>query len=187
MTRASTLARPEFFPVHRLENQFKNCPRGYWSFCLDLDCFPVYLLFLKTWNWAIGNNDRKSQTFGNFWQSQVLPIFLFSIIPFSVTRLGKFSLIGRFTYYFGRFFYYRSRQNILSYIYFPRVARWYIFRQKFWRVLQWNVLVFMNSWFILWPFGIFCGNLVYLFPFWYFAPRKIWQRCISPQIKWCSY
>jgi hypothetical protein len=28
---------------------------------------------------------------------------------------------------------------------------------------------------ILWPFGIFCANLVYFSPFWYFGPRKIWQ------------
>jgi hypothetical protein len=28
---------------------------------------------------------------------------------------------------------------------------------------------------ILWPFGIFCGHLVYFPPFWYFVPRKIWQ------------
>jgi hypothetical protein len=30
---------------------------------------------------------------------------------------------------------------------------------------------------ILWPFGIFCGQLVYFSPFWYFVPRKIWQPC----------
>jgi hypothetical protein len=28
---------------------------------------------------------------------------------------------------------------------------------------------------ILWPFGIFCGNLAYFSPFWYFGRRKIWQ------------
>jgi hypothetical protein len=28
---------------------------------------------------------------------------------------------------------------------------------------------------ILGPFGIFCGNLVYFSPLWYFVPRKIWQ------------
>jgi hypothetical protein len=28
---------------------------------------------------------------------------------------------------------------------------------------------------ILWPFGIFCGRLVYFSPFWYLVPRKIWQ------------
>jgi hypothetical protein len=28
---------------------------------------------------------------------------------------------------------------------------------------------------ILWPFGIFCGHLVYISLFWYFVPRKIWQ------------
>jgi hypothetical protein len=33
---------------------------------------------------------------------------------------------------------------------------------------------------ILWPFGIFWGDLVYFPPFWYFGPRKIWQP-------WCVY
>jgi hypothetical protein len=28
---------------------------------------------------------------------------------------------------------------------------------------------------ILWIFGIFCDNLAYFSPFWYFGPRKIWQ------------
>jgi hypothetical protein len=32
---------------------------------------------------------------------------------------------------------------------------------------------------ILWKFSIFCGHLVYLFPFWYVAPIKIWQPCCS--------
>jgi hypothetical protein len=27
----------------------------------------------------------------------------------------------------------------------------------------------------LWPFGTFCGHLVYVFPFWYVVQRKIWQ------------
>jgi hypothetical protein len=27
-----------------------------------------------------------------------------------------------------------------------------------------------NIWNILWPFGIFCGHLVYFFPFWYVIP-----------------
>jgi hypothetical protein len=31
----------------------------------------------------------------------------------------------------------------------------------------------------LWPFAIFCGNMVYFSPFWYFGPRKIWQPCSS--------
>jgi hypothetical protein len=31
---------------------------------------------------------------------------------------------------------------------------------------------------ILWPFGIFCGYLVYFFPFWYVVPRKIWQHSL---------
>jgi hypothetical protein len=28
---------------------------------------------------------------------------------------------------------------------------------------------------ILWPFGIVCGHLVFLPPFWDLEPRKIWQ------------
>jgi hypothetical protein len=31
---------------------------------------------------------------------------------------------------------------------------------------------------ILWPFGIFCGHLVFFSPFWYIVPRKIWQPWI---------
>jgi hypothetical protein len=55
---------------------------------------------------------------------------------------------------------------------------------KFWRVLHRKMLVhFMDTClvrftvfcYILWTFGIVCGNLVYFFPFWYFVPRKIWQ------------
>jgi hypothetical protein len=55
----------------------------------------------------------------------------------------------------------------------------------FWRVLQ--------CWYILWPFRLFYGLLVYfvdiwwilrLFgifpPFWYVVPRKIWQPCNGP-------
>jgi hypothetical protein len=36
---------------------------------------------------------------------------------------------------------------------------------------------------ILGPSGIFCANLVYFSPFWYFGPRKIWQpwpTAVSP-------
>jgi hypothetical protein len=55
---------------------------------------------------------------------------------------------------------------------------------KFWRVLQWKMLVyFMDPFtvfcYILWTFGTVRGNLAYIFPFWYFVPRKIWQP-------WCS-
>jgi hypothetical protein len=39
----------------------------------------------------------------------------------------------------------------------------------------------MDTWSILWSFVIFYGHFVviwYIFPpFWYFAPRKIWQPC----------
>jgi hypothetical protein len=71
---------------------------------------------------------------------------------------------------------------------FIRVARFYIFKPKnsnlgkFWRVLQWKMLVYlmviwsilrsfgMAIWYILWLLGIF-------FPFWYVVQRKIWQPC----------
>jgi hypothetical protein len=49
---------------------------------------------------------------------------------------------------------------------------------KFWRVLQWKMLVYYTAiWFILrlHVFGIFYGYLVYFFSFWHDAPRKIWQ------------
>jgi hypothetical protein len=36
--------------------------------------------------------------------------------------------------------------------------------------------------YILWTFGIVRGNLVNLFPFWYFVPRKIWQPCVRPRL-----
>jgi hypothetical protein len=41
-----------------------------------------------------------------------------------------------------------------------------------------NLKYFMVTWNILWPFGIFYGDLwsCGTFPlFWYIAPRKIWQ------------
>jgi hypothetical protein len=74
----------------------------------------------------------------------------------------------------------------------PRVARWYIFIPKnpdlgiFWSSLERKVFVsFMAIWNILWMFGIFYGHLVSLWsvgthisaPFWYIAPRQIWQPC----------
>jgi hypothetical protein len=63
---------------------------------------------------------------------------------------------------------------------------------NFCRVFKWKMLVyFMNIWSILQPFGlvygnlvkVFCGNLVYLFPFWYAVPRTIWQPW--PRLRIC--
>jgi hypothetical protein len=56
---------------------------------------------------------------------------------------------------------------------------------KFWKVLQWKILVFFMALLsILRPIVIFYGHLVhfvdiwYVFPrFWYVVPRKIWQPC----------
>jgi hypothetical protein len=45
---------------------------------------------------------------------------------------------------------------------------------------------FMAIWYILWPFGIVCGHLVYFSRIGMFRPREIWQPwfhpyvCISP-------
>jgi hypothetical protein len=36
---------------------------------------------------------------------------------------------------------------------------------------------FWIIWYILWPFGIVCGHLVYISRFGMFVPRKIWQPC----------
>jgi hypothetical protein len=50
---------------------------------------------------------------------------------------------------------------------------------KFWRVLQWKMSVYFIAiwsmivgtiWYILWPFGIFSGHLVYFMVIWYFFP-----------------
>jgi hypothetical protein len=47
---------------------------------------------------------------------------------------------------------------------------------KFWSDLQFKMLVyvihshlvyFMTIWYILWPFGLFCGHLVYFVAIWY--------------------
>jgi hypothetical protein len=53
---------------------------------------------------------------------------------------------------------------------------------KFWRVLQWKMLVyFMDTFYglLLYFMGIWCSSWYFgiFFPFWYFAPRKIWQPC----------
>jgi hypothetical protein len=42
------------------------------------------------------------------------------------------------------------------------------------------LVYFTANWYILWTFGMFCGNLVYFPPFWYFVPRQIWQPCTKP-------
>jgi hypothetical protein len=70
---------------------------------------------------------------------------------------------------------------------------------KFWKVLQWKMLVFLKPfclfygemvyfmaiWYSLWSFGIFCGHLVYFFKFWYVVARKIWQPWFETQnLEW---
>jgi hypothetical protein len=73
-----------------------------------------------------------------------------------------------------------------------RVARWFVFKPK---IPNWvnfgmenlgiyydHLVYFTSTGNILRPSGIFCGNLVYFSPFWYFGRRKIWQPCCAPLI-----
>jgi hypothetical protein len=55
-----------------------------------------------------------------------------------------------------------------------------------------HLICFTAVCYILWPLGIFCGNLVefmviwlHFFPFWYVAPVKIWQpwRALCPPVQ----
>jgi hypothetical protein len=56
---------------------------------------------------------------------------------------------------------------------------------KFLRALEWELLV---SWYISWPFSIFCDTLVcsmfirHIIPFWNVVPWQIWQAilCLHP-------
>jgi hypothetical protein len=54
-----------------------------------------------------------------------------------------------------------------------------------------HLVYFTAIWYILLPFHIvcsrsvvFCGNVVYFSPFWYVAPRKIWQPWSSTKNQW---
>jgi hypothetical protein len=42
-------------------------------------------------------------------------------------------------------------------------------------ILLGHFVHFTAKWYILWPFGAFCGNLVYFSPIWYVSPTNIWQ------------
>jgi hypothetical protein len=64
---------------------------------------------------------------------------------------------------------------------------------KFLRVLQWkmsvyymSIVYFTATWYILRTFGIFCGYLVYFFPFWYVIPRKIWQPWLEHKLLYAN-
>jgi hypothetical protein len=48
-----------------------------------------------------------------------------------------------------------------------RVARCYIFKPK---IPIWVNFCNVRCWYILWPFGIFCGHLVYFMVIWYNYP-----------------
>jgi hypothetical protein len=45
-------------------------------------------------------------------------------------------------------------------------------------------LEYFTAFGIFWPFGIFSGNLVYIFPFRYVLPRKIWQPCCQRLLRY---
>jgi hypothetical protein len=55
-------------------------------------------------------------------------------------------------------------------------------------ILYGHLVQFTLFCYILWTFGIVRGNLVYFSPFWYFAPRKIWQPWLErPWIHFSKY
>jgi hypothetical protein len=46
---------------------------------------------------------------------------------------------------------------------------------KFWRDLKWKILVFfMAIWFIVWPFGLLNGHLVYSMAIWSFYSHLVY-------------
>jgi hypothetical protein len=49
------------------------------------------------------------------------------------------------------------------------------------------VVYFMTILNILWPFGIFCGHLLYFPQFGMFGPRKIWQPWPGERFKSISW
>jgi hypothetical protein len=72
-----------------------------------------------------------------------------------------------------------------------RVARWFIFQHQ---ISQFGYIsealemenvgtfydrleYFTTIWYILWTFGIVCGQLVYFSRFGMFVARQIWQPC----------
>jgi hypothetical protein len=77
-----------------------------------------------------------------------------------------------------------------------RVARWFVFEPKIPIWVNFGGSCYGKSWYvllpfglftaignILWPFGIFCCNLVYFSSFGYFGLRKIWQPCFGVKSK----
>jgi hypothetical protein len=58
-----------------------------------------------------------------------------------------------------------------GFIFIPKIQIW-VFLE---RLGMKNVGIFMTICNILWPFGIFCGRLVYFSRFGMFEARNIWQ------------
>jgi hypothetical protein len=81
-------------------------------------------------------------------------------------------------------------QNVSSFSWQSRVARWFIFKPKIPNWVNVGGSCHGRFWYILGSFGKFTGHFVYfkaiwnilwpigiLSPFWYIVPRKIWQLC----------
>jgi hypothetical protein len=73
-----------------------------------------------------------------------------------------------------------------------RVARWHIFKPKIPIGVNFGGSCYEICWYILWPFGLFYGQLVnfvtywyilwlssIFFQFWYVVPIKIWQHWLE--------
>jgi hypothetical protein len=45
-----------------------------------------------------------------------------------------------------------------------------------------HLVYFMTIWYILWPFGIFYGDLVYLLPILVCCTNRIWQPCLGMKL-----
>jgi hypothetical protein len=86
-----------------------------------------------------------------------------------------------------------SKQKIPIWVYYRVLGMEYI------GVSCSHLIHFTVIWYILWPFdihilwsfGVFCGNKLYISSFWYIDRIKIWQPCSSgggqtfdPQIEW---
>jgi hypothetical protein len=52
-----------------------------------------------------------------------------------------------------------------------RVARWFVFKPKLPTLVNFGGSWNRKSWYILWPFGLFFGHLVYFVVIWYISPR----------------
>jgi hypothetical protein len=77
--------------------------------------------------------------------------------------------------------HFRGSCNGRCWVYFRDI--WYILRPVdtiYGHLIQFryvHLVYFVAIWYIVWTFGIFCGNWVCFSPYWYIVKRKIWQPC----------